>query len=739
MALDPYQMCPCGSGEKVKFCCSKDIVPELEKVLKAVEGDQRAAALDQVDKLVKEKGERLALLALKADLQLSLGGVEAAEATIDAFQKAAPYNSVALALSAIVAASKSDVETASERLQRSLEYIDKDMPQSVYAAIGLIGRLMLSRGNVLAARGHWILQASLAGGQDQDPITMLSRLNASPEIPLLLKEDHTFAECPPDAPWEGEFIAALKSARRGAWLAARESLESLAAKVTNHPAIVKNIAIFHGWLGESEKAVAAWHQYAALEGVDQDAAVEAEALAQMLDVTPEGNEVDEMTVSFAIKDIEKLMEMLLTHKQFSQMQVDLQQLAEENQPPPKAVFWLLDRTMPETGVGLKRDDIPCVVADMMVYGKQTDREARVDLILLKTEGYEDRKKILVDLAGDLLGEVVKEEKTGEVAAVSEALTWRWRLPNDTPADLRTEFLNAQHREVMLDRWTTLPQPVLDGKTPVEAGADQAYHVRLLAVILLLELAADAMDRDFDFNDLRAKLNVPTRPILSGKDLDVMKLSMVQLTRIDPTELEDEQLYIAFQRAVMKNLSALIFSLGQEMLKRDKLPKGLDKSQLYEALINSSSDSDGALALVAEAKALSAANNESVARWLLAELSVRLPRMESEQCNRLVQTLQAQHMNEPGVADGLYRLLVNYGVISPDGTPAGGGAPGRPGAGGPGAGGPGAGGPGIGGPAAGGPAAGQAAPESGGLWTPDGPPAPAGEEPQKSKLWVPGMD
>jgi hypothetical protein len=712
MSLNPYQLCPCGSGEKVKFCCSKDIIPELEKILRAVEGDQRAAALDQIEKLVAEKGDRLALLALKADLQLSLGGVEAAEKTIAAFQEASPYNAVALALSAIVAASKNDVEGASEYLQRSLEYVDQEMPQSVYAAIGLIGRLMLSRGNVLAARGHWILQASLAGGQDQDPVTMLARLNASPEIPLLLKEDQTFAECPADVPWAGEFNAALKSAQRGAWLAARESLESLAAKVAEHPSLVKNVAIFHGWLGETEQAVAAWHKYAAMEGVDQDEAVEAEALAQMLDPKEDGDKVDEMTVTFALPDIDKLMELLLSHKQVSQMNVDVQQLAEDDQPPPKAVFWLLDRPIPETGVDLKREDIPAVVADMMIYGKQTNRDARLELVLLKTDDFEDRKKILADLTGDLVGDVVKEEKTGAVPMISHALTWRWRLPNDTPNELRIEFLNTQHREVMLQRWTTLPQQVLDGKSPADVANDDAYRIRLLATILLLELAADAMAREFDFDELRTNLGIPTRPAISGKDLEVLKLSMVQLMRVKAEELDDEQLYIAFQRGVLKNQSPLIFNLGHELLRRNRLPKGLDKSQLYEALINASSSSDAALELVAEASAMAAEQDESPARWLLAELSVRLPRMESTECNRLVQTIQSQHLNEPGVADGLYRLLVNYGVISPDGTPAGGAPP---------------------------PQQAPAAPEGGGLWTPDGPAAPAGEDAQKSKLWVPGMD
>jgi len=714
MTLDPYRICPCGSGDKAKFCCSKDILPELEKVLRAIEGEQRAAALDQIEKLIAEKGERLALLAMKADLQLSLGGIESAEKTIAAFQKAAPYNSVALALSAIVAASKSDVETASEKLQRSLEYIDHELPLSVYSAIGLVGRLMLSRGNVLAARGHWILQASIAGEQDKDPSTLLARLNATTEIPLLLKEDHSFAECPPDAPWAGEFLAALKSAQRGAWLAACESLESLTAKVGEQSSIVKNMAIFHGWLGETEKAVAAWHKYATMEGVDQNEAIEAEALAQMLDDPSEDEEVDEMTVTFAVPDVERLMETLLSHKQVSRMNVDLQKLAGDDQPPPKAVFWLLDRPMPESGVDLKREDIPCVVSDMMVYGKQTDRDARVELVLLNTEGYEQRKTVIKEVAGDLVGDIIKEEKTGSVAVISEALTWRWRLPNDTPPERRTELLNEQHREVMLEKWPSLPQQSLDGKTPADAAKDKAYHIRLLAILLLLELAADSMERDFDFDELRTKLGVPKRPTISGKDVDILDLSMVQLTQVDVPELDDEQLFVAFQRAVLKNQASLLYNLGQELLKRDRLPKGLDKNHLYEALINACSDSDVALGLVEEARNMATEKQESPARWLLAELSVRLPRLESEHCSRLVNTLQSQHINEPGVADALYQMLVNYGVISPDGTPAN--AQGAA------------------------PAPDAAAPaEVGGLWTPDGPSTPAADAPQKSKLWVPGMD
>ena len=31
MPIDKYQPCPCGSGKKIKFCCSADIVAELDE------------------------------------------------------------------------------------------------------------------------------------------------------------------------------------------------------------------------------------------------------------------------------------------------------------------------------------------------------------------------------------------------------------------------------------------------------------------------------------------------------------------------------------------------------------------------------------------------------------------------------------------------------------------------------------------------------------------------------------
>ena len=49
MTIDPYAICPGGTGKKIKFCCS-DLVSELDKVQRMVEGDQRVACLDYIAK-----------------------------------------------------------------------------------------------------------------------------------------------------------------------------------------------------------------------------------------------------------------------------------------------------------------------------------------------------------------------------------------------------------------------------------------------------------------------------------------------------------------------------------------------------------------------------------------------------------------------------------------------------------------------------------------------------------------
>jgi len=176
------------------------------------------------------------------------------------------------------------------------------------------------------------------------------------------------------------------------------------------------------------------------------------------------------------------MELCLSDKRVSKMPVDLSELSAEGEPPPKAAFWLLDRPVPESGIELTVDAVPNVLGEMYVFGKRTDRDARLEFAILRDERFEATKTALTDVLGEFLNDSPTEEDNGQVPKLTATLTWRWRLPDDTPPSKRQELIKEQRREVYLHRWTELtfknarwqnssPSGSRTGRQDSDAGGD----------------------------------------------------------------------------------------------------------------------------------------------------------------------------------------------------------------------------------------------------------------------------
>ena len=103
MPLNPYALCPCGSGKKLKFCCP-DLTSEMEKIQKMLDGEQRAACLEHIRGLETKYPERASLRGLQAMLEMQLGQTDDARATLDRFLDKHPGNPVGLAERAMLAA-----------------------------------------------------------------------------------------------------------------------------------------------------------------------------------------------------------------------------------------------------------------------------------------------------------------------------------------------------------------------------------------------------------------------------------------------------------------------------------------------------------------------------------------------------------------------------------------------------------------------------------------------------------
>lgn len=707
MALDSYSYCPCGSGKKVKFCCSGEILPELEKCIRQIDGDQRVAALDQINRSLAAHPNKPCLLALKVNVLITLQELEKAKETITEFLKNDPGNPVALAQCSILAVLEgNDVDSASVFLQTALSRIQGVMMPEVYQAIGILAQAQMEAGKPEAAQPLLIMQAAVANGEDRMALQTLAEIAAARQIPLLLRMEWRQDPAPAGKPWTQEYHDLEVIANQGSWGQALGLLLELDQKYPKQPEILKFLGVLTLWQGLREDAAKHFHAYAALEGVNFDDAVEAEALAQLLDDLQPKTQVEVVTWIQEISEAQTAMEKLLSDKRALTMPVDLSKLSAEDEPPPKGVFWILDRPVPETGVGLALDAVPQVDGDLFVFGRQTDRAPRVELSISKSAKFDRAIATVKSILGDLVVGQPTEESAGHTTQEAELLSGNWRFPTDTPMETRVSLMKEWRTKVLTEQWPSLGRDALGGKSPSEVKSDAAFKVKLAAAVLLLDSQLGVEGDQSDVEKLRTNLGLPSSEKIGSTGLNVRSISVLRLGRLDPKRLSDVDLTTAYQRSRAYKLTDSMLAFGEELLERSSTEHDA-KTMILADLASSATSTDQALTYVERGRKLSVSKNQSIVTWLLLELSIRLARREAQEADRLLQTLMTRHAEEPGVKHAVAQILQSHGIMPGQGRrdPAAAVAPPAP---------------------------------ASALWTPESAAATAAPS-EKSKLWLPGMD
>jgi tetratricopeptide (TPR) repeat protein len=720
MALDPYQPCPCGSEKKLKFCCGADVSHELEKIQQAMEGEQRLAALDQINKLLATHPKLPSALMYKAIVELSLGEIEPAKQSTAKLREAAPGNPAGLGLAAIMDCQDGKVLEAIGLVQQALETNPGKIHHLVYQAIGTLGRALFATGEVLAARGHLTYQVRVTQGKDEQAFSAMMDLDASGQVPLVA---HTFADLVPppaestlSAAGLAEFGNGLKDSQFGCFQAAAKKFEAIAASEPNEPTVWRNLGALLVTLAEDDIAAAIFQKYATFASVPRDEAIEAEALAQFLAMNGEDYQVPEVTATFSINDAPTLKEAWIANKQLQPINLKPEELdLAPGEPPPQAAFFVLDRVVPATGVDITREAIPRVLGEILFYGRQTDRDARIEFTAPQLEDYADRVNVVRGLIGSHAQGEPKEEPVSFANRNASILAVNWRFPDDTPEEQRKNLILEQRRHLLLNVLPDAPQASLEGKSLRAGAADPALQNKTLATILLMDLAQP--QEEPIFNELRRSLGLPELGEFEAAGKRIQLVSLAQLCRVDPKKLSDEEVMQAFTRGTLVSCRRIVLKVGREIIDRPSLDKVANKEDVFEILSRQSNDPAETLELLVKAQEWAAARGRSPARFMLQEIPLRLLRGEQGEFTRIMDTLRSRHMNEPGIAQGLYMMLAQLGLIRPQGGAPGGMPPGAmPGM------------PGMAAPAA--------APAAAGVWTPN---QPAAAAEGKSKLWLPGMD
>lgn len=702
MALTPNDFCPCGSGDKIRFCCGKEVVKELDKLSAAIEGEQYIAALKQIESLVEEKGNLACLLAFRGIALMATGQIDAAQENAREFLDIEPENSTAWAQRAITSAD--EPHKVMEYVQKCLEFSSTEqIPQLILPAIQGVTDALFASGNLFAAFSHLTLASAISRGNQQAVMRMFQFVQ-NPDYPLLLKQRLPLPPKSEDAAWAESYDEIFELSRRGAWFLALDKVEDMLEENEGDETLLKAAAVLNTYLGQDEGADV-WRQYIATQESTSNEAIEAEAYAQMLENQSNPDVQPIHRITYLIDDLDQIQELLVASDQARLVPSPGFSNEDPDNPPPRAVFVLTDREQPESGVDLTLDQIPKGVASVYLFGKQTDQDARIELVPSTLGGEEEAGKLLGDISDGNLGKQDSTEEISKVPVLTDAMAWNPVFPDDTPQEKIQELSLAHRNQSLTDTFPKIRLAALGGITPEEASVDFEARIKLDACLLIIESNLQCRDHNATLNDVRTALGLDVIESEDPTDVDLNQVPDIRLARYDVSKLTTQQLGDVYQRCFFVGFRRGFMQAAEEIVSRDEKPEHVNLSDVYAALLDTRDNIEERLELVEQAKAAVLAQEQSPAAWLLREIPLRLINQEAQIASDLIRKLETDHINEPGIAEQLYGLLVQMGVMNPDGSQA---VPGAPSA---------------------------TAGDSGGIWTP-GSDAGPGKSSEGSGLWVP---
>jgi hypothetical protein len=731
MAIDTYAPCPGGTGKKIKFCCS-DLVGDIEQLDRLIEGDQISAALDLVKRLQEKHPGRACLMASRVKLELATKHYAEGAAASREFLEAFPENPLALGQAAMSEAIGGHIQEAASLFDKAREAAAvaarQEGSQDVSPELAHITATLVQAASQLGHSGfaqslvEWLADRGL--GTD-DERRMLAALVGSAGVPPALRTREQLVATAADESWLPDFHTAVMHADNWRLSKALTGFRSLRGVAGSCPAVHKNIAVVCEMLAKPMEAAESWLAYAKLPDVSPDDAIEAtgRAIALETEANPTrsplirfANRIAPLTVAPGEEGITaiELMEDKLRHEpRCEPANFDRSAWVSRNAAPPRSAWRVYDAS---------GDGTPRLLASLLIFGRQTDREPEAMLQGLAPD-VESAVPVVTEVLGCAFG------PASDLASMPGVTPTNWLLgsqfkvamptaPPKAPAPgepaLFDTVLQSQRKlveERLLSLWPDTALPELLGKTPRQALADAEGKRRVEALLTQGEATSQRRDVAAAWTRLRTALGLP-KPSEIESQTPLNDVPPMRWHRLDFAAIPIDQLRGVLVMALDAGFTAAADRAAEELVKRpDAMPE--DRWEALGGLLEAADTSVQRLELIAKLREIAREIKANDGSLDVAELRVRMQRGDEADVIRIMDHVRREHGNDRQVIQGVTEVLMEAGVDLQ--ALAARGAAGAPGA------------------AAAVPAASASA--AGKLWTPGGEQPSAGGE--KKTIWTPG--
>ncbi|MCL2349196.1 MAG: hypothetical protein FWC50_13175 [Planctomycetaceae bacterium] len=679
MALDGYSLCPGGRNKKIRFCCP-DMLKELEQAGNLLADEQFKACVTFIEDVEKKHPDCACLTAAKLLALRSQNQWDAFIPVAEAFYQREPENGTAISELAIARAVMQDAAAAISLLVDGFELPEEGKGlTAVVNAAQIVAQVLCQTGNPISGLALAKLLPAFMSS-DEDLTVFLRDLISSVSLPAPLKGLRFNPYSPEYFTAKTEYDVLAAWVATGRWKKALTHLEKLVENAESWPGVFMSLAMLQLWLGRMEDAFATLRKFAGMSGVSQEDQGDAMALVYMIDRRNLRDEVDIVRWEATINDYDRALERMLSTPRLQSVDFDPRRFATGDEPGPKRVFMVLDKPFAPDDVPPALDNVPRQLATIFMFGKQTDREARLEITETLATNRESVMSLLVEALQDALGEVREPVATRTVSETLAQIDGRLRFKNSNPPtpEQAEQILQAYISEggTLQTWWLHRSLNELDGKTPLEAASDPKYRPRLLGMIEMIEFLLPPQHALEATNALRRSLGFETLGPVTLPEADAeLALSQLPVTRwhrVDTTPISNESLAgeLAMLDLISEERGTLHFAkavLERPLREIDPQIRGL----AFRVLIDDAEDRDdyeNAMLWIDRARNESRELNFSSAEWDVAELMVRIKQRNQPEAMRLVDYIMRHHKNDPRAMSAMQSLFVQMGLLNPDGTP-----------------------------------------------------------------------
>lgn len=560
---DVYSPCPCGSGKKIKFCCSA-VLGQLDKVARLHEAGQPDQALKTLDKLAEKNPEAPIVEITRAQLLMENERFDEAARCMRDFLKDHPDSAHGTGLHAFARFMDVGFHEAKPEVHRAFQMCTQSSPDIVASLAAQIADEVY-RFSSMSAREHLALALRLTRDSDERDLLIreLMRIDGSAEIPYPMRGSHSLEPVGEvSAESQKDLRNAIRLSMLGCWEIAAKLFHKLTEQNPDDWALWKNIGLCRAWDGDHSGAADALHVAGEKVGTYEEA-VECETLAQLLELPEIEDQVEVMTARYQLKSTSRALTILDQVDQLERLH-DMPDQEAQN-PTIVARYLALEFPHPGDDASVTDETVPRVQAELSVFEFTTEDGSHGMLSVIAPEN--DERAAAMAVIEDKLAEELDplefegDEQTDPVlfsehpvrTVLKELLPSQERKYFGKRIDIRERREDAakEARHFVEDVWCNGALRRLGGKSPREAAEDSELKIDLAAAVHVLEAVSDVAVLYVDMPAVRESLNIaPEKPLEVTEDTSLNSLSIMQSHRLPLGELSTAQLNHIVNRSLM---------------------------------------------------------------------------------------------------------------------------------------------------------------------------------------------